>query len=72
MSEAEDGRTILAGQAVWELDEFIEERVTVNNAFDDDHHEVALDSIRRLKALRPDEVHFAHCKSYRPPEPPVD
>jgi glyoxylase-like metal-dependent hydrolase (beta-lactamase superfamily II) len=50
--ESAVGRVILAGQAVWELGEFVEERATVSNVFSDAYHDVAIDSIRRIKALR--------------------
>ena len=64
------GRVVLAGQAVWELGEFVEERATVSNVFSDAYHDVAIDSIRRIKAFKPEAVFFAHCAAHRPDEPP--
>jgi glyoxylase-like metal-dependent hydrolase (beta-lactamase superfamily II) len=59
------GRVVFAGQAVWELREFLEEQATVSNVFSDEFVDVAVDSIRRIKALKPDVVHFAHCAAHR-------
>jgi hypothetical protein len=56
---------VLAGQAVWERGELVEERATVSNVFSDAYHDVAIDSIRRIKALEPDAVFFAHCAAHR-------
>jgi glyoxylase-like metal-dependent hydrolase (beta-lactamase superfamily II) len=62
--ESVTARVVLAGQAVWALTEFVEERATVSNVFSDAYHDVALDSIRRIKALEPDAVFFAHCAAH--------
>lgn len=63
--ESADGRVVLAGQAVWELREFVEERATVSNVFSDEYSDVAIASIRRIKALEPEAVFFAHCAAHR-------
>jgi N-acyl homoserine lactone hydrolase len=63
--ESAAGRVVLAGQAVWELREFVEERATASNVFSDAYVDVAVDSIRRIKALEPETVHFAHCAAHR-------
>jgi glyoxylase-like metal-dependent hydrolase (beta-lactamase superfamily II) len=59
--ESADGCVVLAGQAVWELREFVEERATKSNVFSDEYCEAAIASIRRIKALAPQLVFFAHC-----------
>lgn len=63
--EAGDGRIVLAGQAVWSLAEFVDDRVTDSNVFSVELRDDALESIRRIKSLRPDIVHFAHCAAHR-------
>jgi glyoxylase-like metal-dependent hydrolase (beta-lactamase superfamily II) len=65
MIESAAGRVVLAGQAVWALEEFVEERATVSNVFSDAYHDVAIDSIRRIKAFKPESVFFAHCAAHR-------
>ena len=65
MIESAAGRVVLAGQAVWALEEFVEERATVSNVFSDGYHDVAIDSIRRIKAFKPELVFFAHCAAHR-------
>ena len=67
--ESAAGRVVLAGQAVWETREFVEERATVSNVFSDAYHDAAVDSIRRIKACAPDVVFFAHCTAHRADEP---
>jgi N-acyl homoserine lactone hydrolase len=62
--ESAAGRVVLAGQAAWELGEFVEERATVSNTFSDAYHDVAIDSIRRIKAFAPEVVFFAHCAAH--------
>ena len=64
--ESTVGRVVVAGQAVWELEEFVDEQVTVSNVFSDEFHDLAIDSIRRIKALKPQAVYFAHCAAHRP------
>ena len=62
--ESAVGCVVLAGQAVWELGEFVGERATVSNVFSAAYHDVAVDSIRRIKALEPEAVFFAHCAAH--------
>lgn len=64
--ESTVGRVVLAGQAVWRLREFVDEQATESNVFSDEFRELAIDSIRRIKALKPDVVYFAHCAAHRP------
>jgi N-acyl homoserine lactone hydrolase len=63
--ESASGRVVLAGQAVWALREFVEEQATVSNVFSEMYLGAAVDSIRRIKALKPDAVYFAHCAAHR-------
>jgi glyoxylase-like metal-dependent hydrolase (beta-lactamase superfamily II) len=65
MVESAAGRVVLAGQAVWALEEFVQERATVSNVFSDAYHDVAIDSIRRIKGFKPESVLFAHCAAHR-------
>jgi glyoxylase-like metal-dependent hydrolase (beta-lactamase superfamily II) len=62
--ESGEGRVVLAGQAVWELREFVEERATVSNVFSAEYSDAAISSIRRIKDLKPDVVYFAHCAAH--------
>lgn len=62
--ESDDGRVVIAGQAVWDLQEFVDEVATESNVSAEEMRPVAVDTIRRLKALRPDQVLFAHCGHY--------
>lgn len=63
--ESAAGRAVLAGQAVWASREFVEEQATVSNVFSDAYVDAAIDSIRRIKALKPETVYFAHCAAHR-------
>jgi len=60
--EADDSRVVVAGQAVWDRQEFIDEIATESNVAADELRPVAVDTIKRLKALRPNRVVFAHCR----------
>lgn len=62
--ESRAERVVLAGQAVWALEEFIAELVTVSNVYSEDYREAAVESIRRIKGLRPASVFFAHCAAH--------
>ena len=64
--EAEAGRVVIAGQAVWHLAEFVDEVATTSNVSDEELRSAAVDTIRRLKGLRPSKVYFAHCAHYEP------
>lgn len=64
--DSREGRLVIAGQAVWASSEFVAEQATAANVDDPARREAAIDSIRRLKALRPRAVHFSHCTEYRP------
>lgn len=63
---ADAGRVVIAGQAVWEVAEFVDEVATPSNVSDEEFRSVAVDTIRRLKALKPNKVLFAHCDHYEP------
>jgi N-acyl homoserine lactone hydrolase len=64
--EADSGRVVIAGQAVWDVAEFVDEIATPSNVSDEELRPVAVDTIRRLKALRPNLVLFAHCDRHQP------
>ncbi|NND74087.1 MAG: MBL fold metallo-hydrolase [Ilumatobacter sp.] len=61
--ESGEGCAVLAGQVVWHADEFRDERATAANVEAKERRGDAIESIRRLKALRPQVVHFAHCSA---------
>lgn len=61
--ESNDDRVVLAAQAVWHSREFESEEATASNVDSEGLREAAVDSIRRLKALRPRVVHFSHCSA---------
>lgn len=61
---------VIAGQAVWDVADFVGEVATPSNVSDEELRPVAVDTIRRLKALKPDLVVFAHCDHYRPEREP--
>lgn len=64
--EAAERRVVIAGQAVWHHSEFVDEVATEANVADGSLRSSAVETIRRLKALRPDTVFFAHCCHYEP------
>lgn len=63
--EADNGRVVIAGQAVWDVAEFVDEVATPSNVSDERLRPIAVDTIRHLKALQPDMVLFAHCDHLR-------
>lgn len=63
--EAGTSRVVLAGQAVWDVEEFVHERATTSNVFADEYRDHAVDSIRRIKALQPETIYFAHCRAHQ-------
>lgn len=63
--ESADARRVIAGQAVWHWRELVAEDATASNVDVPELRAAAIDSIRRIKALRPDVVHFSHCSDYR-------
>ncbi len=58
---SDEGCVVIAGQVVWHADEFVDERATAGNVEAKERRGAAVESIRKLKALRPRAVHFAHC-----------
>ena len=65
--EADDRRAVIGAQIVWHADEFTAEIASAANV--DPNVELraaAVDSIRRIKALNPEIVHFSHCQALRP------
>ncbi len=65
--EAGDRRVVIGAQIVWHSDEFTAEVASAANV--DPNVELraaAVDSIKRIKALKPEIVHFSHCQALRP------
>lgn len=67
--ESRHERLVIAGQIVWRSREYLEAVATSTNVADDELRDAALDSIRRVKALRPQTVFFSHCDEHRSEEP---
>jgi len=67
--EAGGDRIVIAGQAVWSLSEFVDEIAAPANVSEDDMRPVAVDTMRRLKSLKPRTVYFSHCDHYQAGEP---
>lgn len=63
--EAAGERVVIAGQAVWNSVEYVDEVATPSNAGSDELRGDALESIRRIKSLRPSVVFFSHCAEHR-------
>lgn len=59
--EVGDERIVVGGQIVWDGDEYDAEEARDTNIIDEDLRDQAVDSIKRIKALRPRTVHFSHC-----------
>lgn len=56
-------RIVIGAQLVWHCAEFADEVASPANV--DDNHDLrvaAVESIRRIKALKPQVVHFSHCQ----------
>jgi N-acyl homoserine lactone hydrolase len=58
--EADGHTVVLAAQAVWDIAEFHREEASTANVGADDLRDVAIASIRRIKALNPDLTYFSH------------
>ena len=57
-------RVVIGAQVVWHGDELAAEVASAENVDPDpDLQAAAVDSIRRIKALRPDVVHLSHCEA---------
>jgi len=68
--EADGRRVIIGAQVVWHRDELRAEVASAANVDPvPELQAAAVESIRRLKALRPEVVHLSHCPAYRPPPP---
>jgi len=61
--EAGRDRIVIAGQAVWHSVELVNEVATAGNVGSAELRSAAVDSIRRIKSLRPKTIHFSHCSS---------
>ena len=67
--EAGDRRVVIGAQVVWHREEFASEVASGANVDPIPALQAAaVESIRRLKALRPEVVHLSHCPAYLPPE----
>jgi N-acyl homoserine lactone hydrolase len=66
--EAAGRRVVVGAQVVWHHDEFEAEVASPANVDPVlDLQAAAVESIRRLKALEPEVVHFSHCPAHHPP-----
>ena len=63
--EAGDERIVIAGQAVWNSTEYVDEVATLSNAATSALRISAVESIRRITSLRPRVVFFSHCAEHR-------
>lgn len=67
--EAAGRRVVIGAQVVWHRDEFEPEVASRANVDPTPElQSAAVESIRRLKSLRPEVVHLSHCQAYRPAE----
>jgi glyoxylase-like metal-dependent hydrolase (beta-lactamase superfamily II) len=64
--ETDVERVVIAGQAAWNVAEFVDEIATPSNVAVDELRPVAVDTMQRIKALEPSKVFFAHCDHYTP------
>ncbi len=65
--EASGRRAVIGAQVVWRSEEFVSEVPSGANVDPvPELQSAAVESIRRLKALEPDIVHFSHCPAYEP------
>lgn len=65
--EAAGRRVVIGAQVVWhrdELDSEVASRANVDPT--PELQSAAVESIRRLKSLKPEVVHLSHCQAYRP------
>ncbi len=68
MVEAGDSPVVIGAQLVWHVDEFEAEVASAANVDPvPELQRAAVDSIRRIKALNPQVIHFSHCAAHRPP-----
>lgn len=69
--EADGRRVVIGAQIVWHADELSNEIASAANVDPDPQlQSAAVDSIRRIKALRPEVIHLSHCTAFSPPPPP--
>jgi len=65
--EAAGRRVVIGAQVVWHADELVAEVASPANVDPiPELQAAAVDSIRRLKALRPEVVHLSHCAAHVP------
>ena len=63
--ETGDERIVIAGQAVWNSIEYVDEVANPSNSETSELRISAVESIRRIKSLRPSAVFFSHCSEHR-------
>jgi N-acyl homoserine lactone hydrolase len=67
--EAAGRRVVIGAQVVWQAEELTSEVASRANVDPiPELRSAAVESIRRLKALRPEIVHLSHCPAYLPSE----
>ena len=65
--EAAGRRVVIGGQVVWHAEELVSEVASPANVDPiPELQAAAVESIRRLKALRPEVVHLSHCPAHVP------
>lgn len=65
--EAANRRVVIGAQVVWHRDEISTEVASPANVDPDpDLETAAVESIRRLKSLRPEAIHLSHCETHHP------
>ena len=63
--QAGDERVVVGGQLVWHSGELEAEVASAANVDDvTELRQAAVDSIRRIKSLRPRAIHLSHCASH--------
>ena len=60
IDDGDDGRTVLVGQACYTCNQFVAGEVHGDNVHDDSWMSTALESLQRLRSLRPLTAHFSH------------
>ncbi len=71
--EAAGRRVVIGAQVVWHAEELASEVASQANVDPiAELQSAAIESIRRVKALKPEVVHLSHCAAYVPPPQGVD
>ena len=65
--QAAGRRVVIGAQLVWHSEELVAEAASVENVDTEPALQAAaVDSIKRIKALRPDIIHLSHCDAFEP------